>query len=244
MSKVVKDKKVLLIIPAYNEEENILNTYKTIEEYNKNSTLKYDVLVINDGSKDKTSEICHTNNINVVDLIQNLGIGGAVQTGYKYAYENDYDIAVQFDGDGQHNVNYVKNIIDPIINNKADFVIGSRFVKYDKDNFKSTFARRIGINIISFFIKLVTRKKIYDTTSGFRACNKEIIKEFANEYHLEYPEPITTVEIIKKKYRVMEVHVKMNERIGGISSIRSWKNFYYMVNVILSIIIAGFRRYK
>ena len=244
MSKVVNNKKVLLIIPAYNEEENILNTYKTIEKYNKESDLKYDVLVINDGSKDKTSEICHKNKINVVDLIQNLGIGGAVQTGYKYAYENDYDIAVQFDGDGQHNVNYVKNIIDPIINNKADFVIGSRFVKDDKDNFKSTFARRIGINIISFFIKLVTRKKIYDTTSGFRACNKKIIEEFAHSYHLEYPEPITTVEIIKKKYRVDEVPVKMNERVGGVSSIRSWKNLYYMINVILSIIAAGFRRYK
>ena len=211
----MKKNKILLIIPAYNEEENILKTFKTIENYNKKNKTNYDVIVVNDGSKDKTEEILVKNKINHIKLICNLGIGGAVQTGYKYAYENDYDIAVQYDGDGQHDVSYVKNIIEPIINDQVDFVIGSRFIKKDKDNFNSTFSRRIGINLISFFIKLVTKKKVYDTTSGFRAVNKEIIEYFASDYPSEYPEPITTTQLLQKKYRLKEVPVKMNARTVG-----------------------------
>ena len=239
----MKKMKVILIIPAYNEEENILKTVKDIEKYNKRYHSSYDVIVINDGSVDKTSEICHKNKIPVIDLIHNLGIGGAVQTGYKYAYKNNYDVAVQFDGDGQHNVSYVKKIIEPIINNESDMVIGSRFIE-KIDTFQSTKARRLGINIISKLIKLVTRKKILDTTSGFRAVNKDIIKEFQNSYPVEYPEPLTTTVLLKKNYRVKEVSVEMNEREGGVSSIRKWKTVYYMVNVILSIMIIGLRRYK
>ena len=235
--------KVLLIIPAYNEEENILKTYQEIEKYNKKNKNPYDVIVINDGSRDKTSEICHKNNIPVIDLIHNLGIGGAVQTGYKYAYKKGYDIAVQFDGDGQHNIKYVEKIIDPIIKNKADMVIGSRFIE-NINTFKSTKARRIGIKIISSLIKIITGKRILDTTSGFRAVNKEIIKDFQESYPVEYPEPLTTAELLKKNYRIKEVSVEMNEREGGTSSIRKWKTVYYMVNVILSLIIIGLRRYK
>ena len=231
--------KVLLIIPSYNEEENILNNYNKIINFNKKSKIKYDAIVINDGSTDRTEEICEENNIPYISLVHNLGIGGAVQTGYKYALNNDYDIAVQFDGDGQHDVNYVKEIINPIINNESDMTIGSRFIDKKSSEFKSSFARRIGIKLISFFIKLVTRKKVYDTTSGFRAVNKRIIEEFANDYPVEYPEPITTVEVIKKRYRVKEVPVSMNERENGTSSIKAWKNIYYMLNVIISIIIIG-----
>ena len=239
----MKDNKILLVIPAYNEEENILNTYNSIQKYNAKNKTNYDVIVINDGSKDNTSKICHDNKIPVIDLIHNLGIGGAVQTGYKYALENDYDIAIQFDGDGQHDVRYVKEIAEPVIKEEADMVIGSRFIK-NIDTFKSTRARRMGIIIISFFIKLVAGKKIYDTTSGFRAINKDIIKEFANSYPVEFPEPITTTEIIKKGYKVLEKPVEMKEREGGVSSITSWKSFYYMINVPLSIIMIGLRRYK
>ncbi len=235
--------KVLLIIPAYNEEENILNTCKTIEEYNKKSKLKLDYVVINDGSKDKTPLILDEKKLNHIDLVHNLGIGGAVQTGYKYAYENDYDIAVQFDGDGQHDVKYVQDIISPIINNEADFTIGSRFVS-KLSKFKSTASRRLGIKLISFFIKLFTRIKVYDTTSGFRAVNRNIIKEFSKDYPTEYPEPVSTTELLKKKYRLKEIPVSMNERTGGVSSIRAWKNIYYMMNVILSIFIVSIRRYK
>ncbi|MBQ9024290.1 MAG: glycosyltransferase family 2 protein [Bacilli bacterium] len=237
-------KRVLIIIPAYNEEENILDTYKSIIDYNKKYKTNYDVIVINDGSKDNTSKICHENNIPVIDLINNLGIGGAVQTGYKYACYSNYDIAVQFDGDGQHDVNYVKDIINPIINDNAELVIGSRFIDKKAEGFKSSFSRRVGIKIISHLIKFASHKKIYDTTSGFRACNKKIIKDFANSYPSEYPEPVTTAEIIKKGYKVEEVPVKMKERQGGESSIKAWKNVYYMLNVSLYLLIIKFRRYK
>lgn len=230
-------KKILLIVPAFNEEESILNTYNTIVEYNKKYKTKFDVIVINDGSTDRTEQILKENKINHIKLVHNLGIGGAVQTGYKYALENKYDIAIQYDGDGQHDVSYVKKIIEPIVNNEADFVIGSRFIEESKDNFNSTFSRRIGINMISFFINLVTDKKVYDTTSGFRAVNKEIIELFASDYPTEYPEPITTTNLLQNKYRLKEIPVKMNARVGGKSSIGSWKNAYYMINVLLSIVL-------
>lgn len=236
--------KVLLIIPAYNEEDNILKTYNTIVEYNKKNKAKYDVVVINDGSRDNTENILINNNINHITLIHNLGIGGAVQTGYKYAYEHDYDIAIQFDGDGQHDVRYVKNLIEPIILRKADFTIGSRYIDRNSSEFKSTLARQMGIKIISWFIKLMTKKKIYDTTSGFRACNKKVMKEFVNSYPTEYPEPVTTTELLKKGYKVLEVPVNMHKREGGTSSIRCFKNVYYMINVLLSIFTVSIRRYK
>lgn len=239
----MKDR-ILLIIPAYNEEENILGTYKEIRNFNKNNKVKYDVIVINDGSTDNTENILNENKIRHITLIHNLGIGGAVQTGYKYAYENNYDIAVQFDGDGQHDVNYVYDIIKPILDKKADFTIGSRFIDKTSSRFKSTVARQIGIRVISKAINISTHKKVFDTTSGFRACNKEIIKSFSISYPLEYPEPVTTTELLKKGYKLKEVPVSMNERIGGTSSIKAWKNIYYMVNVCLSILMVKIRRYK
>ncbi len=236
--------KTLLVIPAYNEEENILNTYKSVVEHNKKNKIKYDVIVINDGSADDTESILIKNKIPHITLIHNLGIGGAVQTGYKYAFENDYDVAVQFDGDGQHDVNYVDKIVKPIINKEADFTIGSRYVDKNTSEFKSTLARRLGIKLISFVIKLVTSKKVMDTTSGFRACNRKIIKEFASDYPTEYPESITTTELLKKGYNYKEIPVSMNERKAGVSSIKTWKQAYYMINVYLSIIMVGIRRYK
>ena len=142
--------KILLIIPAYNEEENILRVCNLIKEYNQNNEFKLDYIVINDGSKDKTLEILNENNLNHINLVHNLGIGGAVQTGYKYAYENGYDIAIQFDGDGQHDVNYVYKICEPIIKNEADMCIGTRYLDKSSSEFQSTFMRRLGKNIISF----------------------------------------------------------------------------------------------
>lgn len=235
--------KVLLIIPAYNEQDNILKTCTSIINYNKKNKTHYDIIVINDGSTDNTSNILKQNNIPHINLIHNLGIGGAVQTGYKYAYENNYDYAVQFDGDGQHNIEYINTILQPIINGKSDLVIGSRFIE-EKSEFKSTKMRQVGIKIISYFIKIFTGKKIYDTTSGFRSCNQKIIKNFSNSYPSEYPEPVSSVILLKQNYRINEVPVEMNERGGGTSSIKSWKTIYYMINVILSIIIVGLRRYK
>lgn len=236
--------KIILIIPAYNEEECILDTYSRIMEYNKKNNTSYDVIVINDCSKDNTQNICEKHNIPHINLIHNLGIGGAVQTGYKFAYLNGYDIAVQFDGDGQHDVSYVQDIVLPIINNESDFVIGSRFIDKKSSDFKSSLARRIGIKLISFSMKIVTGKKVLDTTSGFRAVNREIIKDFSISYPVEYPEPITTTELLKKEYKLKEVAVSMNEREGGESSIKAWKTAYYMINVVLTILVIKLRRYS
>lgn len=237
---------ILLIIPAYNEQDNILKVCKKIEKYNKNTTQKLDYLVINDGSTDNTSNILKVNKLNYINLVHNLGIGGAVQTGYKYAYENGYDIAIQFDGDGQHDINYVSKICEPIIRGQADMVIGSRYLNKSESSFQSTFMRRFGSNIISFFIKTFCGKKITDPTSGFRAINKNVICEFANNYPIEYPEPESTVSLLVNEYKVDEVPVSMNEREGGVSSItrKFWKPADYMIKVVLAIIIdsISFRR--
>ena len=229
--------KVILIIPAYNEEACILNTVEKINKYNKKSKLKFDYVVINDGSTDNTEKILEENKINHIKLVHNLGIGGAVQTGYMYALDNGYDIAVQYDGDGQHDVAYVEKIIKPILDKKANMTIGSRFIDPSSSSFKSSASRRIGIKIISSCIKLKTNTRIYDTTSGFRAIDRIIMKLFVDNYPAEYPEPISTVNVLLKGNKVKEIPVSMNERTTGKSSIGSWKNIYYMINVILSILI-------
>lgn len=225
--------KVLLIIPAYNEQENILQVCKNIEQFSD----ELDYIVINDGSKDNTLKILQENNLNHINLINNLGIGGAVQTGYKHAYENNYDIAIQFDGDGQHDVNYVPNICKPLVEGQADMCIGTRYLDKSASKFQSTFMRRLGANIISFFIKICCKKKITDPTSGFRAVNKKVIEEFAKNYPTEYPEPESTVWLLVNGHKVEEVPVSMNERTGGVSSIRLWKTVDYMVKVVSAIII-------
>ena len=231
--------RILIIIPAYNEEENILNTINNIKSYKKYSL---DYIVINDGSTDKTKDVLENNNINYVDLPFNLGIGAAVQTGYKYAYYNNYDIAVQFDGDGQHDINYIEKLINPIINKEADMVIGSRFID-DTSDFKSTKARQLGISIISFLIKILSRKKIKDVTSGFRAVNKKIIQIFATNYPYDFPEPITNYALVKNGFAFKEVGVRMHERVGGKSSIRFFRSIYYMFNVCLSILLLDLNKF-
>ena len=231
-----KRNKVLIIIPAHNEEASIEKTISSIKGY--------DYIVINDGSTDQTKQILEKNHFNHVNLYFNLGIGGAVQTGYKYAYQNDYDIAVQFDADGQHDAGSIESLIQPIIKNEADFTIGSRFIKKNSDNFKSSFLRRMGIRLISNTIFLFSKKRIYDTTSGFRAANKAIIEHFADHYPKEYPEPISDFELIRLGFKIEEVPAKMHERKAGKSSIHSWKSAYYVFNVLLSILILKVRRIK
>ncbi len=239
--------RVLLIIPAYNEEDNILNTYNKIKGFQTQvcGDIEYviDYIVINDGSTDSTGKILKENQISHINLIHNLGIGGAVQTGYKYAKMMGYDYAIQFDGDGQHDAQSINSIMQPLLTNQADMVIGSRFIDKIDGNFQSSRSRRMGIQLISAFMKFTTKKKIYDTTSGFRAVNKSIIFLFANEYPTEYPEPITTTECILRKFEVKEVAVVMHEREGGKSSITSWKPAYYMINVLMTILIMKLRRY-
>lgn len=230
-------KKVLIIIPAYNEQDNILKTCDRITKLKVNN-YDIDYIVVNDGSTDMTKSICEENQLNYVNLVYNLGIGGAVQTGYKYAYYNDYDIAVQFDGDGQHNENYIIDLIQDMEQKNTDLVIGSRFIG-NLSKFKSTKWRRVGIKFLSFLIKGCVGKTVKDPTSGFRAANKRTIKLFAGDYPIDYPEPETIITLIKKKYKISEISVKMSERIGGESSIKKFKIIYYMFKVSLAIIIAS-----
>lgn len=228
--------KVLIIIPAYNEEKNIVGVCTNLEKAKKEVNFDLDYIVINDGSVDNTGKVCEENKFPVINLVHNLGIGGAVQTGYKYALKNNYDIAIQFDGDGQHDAGYIKNLVEPIETGEANMTIGSRYVE-ELSEFKSSKMRQLGIIILSIILKLTTKKKIYDMTSGFRAVNKDIIKIFAHDYPNDYPEPETLVAVIKRGYKVKEIPVKMHERMHGKSSITPLKSIYYMVKVSYAMIV-------
>lgn len=230
--------KKLVIIPAYNESENIVNTVKEIKE----KASDFDYVVINDCSSDKTLEILESNHLNYISLPVNLGIGGAVQTGYKYALEHEYDMAVQVDGDGQHDPAYLHSLEETLIKEKADMVIGSRFIK--NEGFQSTFARRMGIVYFTKMIKSLTGTTITDPTSGFRLVNKDVIALFANDYPRDYPEPESIVALLKRKKKVIEVPVQMKERQGGVSSIRLWNSVYYMIKVSIAILVECSRTYK
>ncbi len=223
--------KILIIIPAYNEESNIENTLQDILE----KAPDYDILVVDDCSTDSTKSILKKKNIDYLSFISNLGIGGGVQAGYIYAYENCYDIAIQFDGDGQHKAEYLEKLVKPIIDNQADYVIGSRFV--EKEGFQSTIIRRAGIKFLSFLIRLLCGVNILDCTSGMRAINRKMIKKFAFDYAQDYPEPGSMVNAILSGARIAEVPVQMRGRKGGKSSINTISSIYYMFKVSLALFL-------
>ena len=228
--------KVLVIIPAYNEGGNILHTLEDL----KKEFPQADTLVVNDCSRDDTLEKLKDSGVNYTDLPVNLGIGGAVQAGYLYAAQNGYDIAVQFDGDGQHRADCIAALIRPLEEGKADMSVGSRFLPDSAaDGFHSSAARRFGIRLLSALIRLVTGKKIYDVTSGFRAVNRKLILFYAENYAQDFPEPEAIVMALNNGYRVAEVPVRMNERTAGVSSIRALSSAYYMIKVSLAILVAG-----
>lgn len=234
--------KVLIIIPAYNEEYNILEVVNIVKRYSKCcKEHKIDYVVINDGSKDNTESICQQNDINYISLIMNLGIGGAVQTGYIIADIQNYDIAVQFDGDGQHDIEYLEKLITPLVQAEADFTVGSRFLG-ETSKFKSSVTRRIGIKYLSFLIKCLTGVSIKDPTSGFRAANRKVIHLLAENYPIDYPEPESIVTLLRREIKVKEVPVNMYERSGGKSSINFGKSIYYMMKETCAICCAGFVR--
>ena len=228
--------KKLIIIPAFNEADSLCTLVREIERVSPD----YDYIIINDGSSDDTVKVCEQNGLNVITLPVNLGIGGAMQTGYLYAKQRQYDIAIQLDGDGQHDPAYLDTLIEPVISGQADFCIGSRFI--DKKGFQSTVMRRSGIMFLVFFIKLVSGMEVLDATSGFRAANKDVINAFCEYYPYDYPEPETICVLLKKGYKVKEIPVQMRERSAGVSSIRFLKSAYYMVKVTLAILISGIRK--
>lgn len=260
--------KTLIIVPAFNEQDNIQNVideffylfpnkritssiFSNLDADSKILNSQIDILVVNDCSTDNTEKLLSENGINYISAPVNLGIGGTVQTGYRYAYKNDYDVAIQIDGDGQHDMHYIPDLlcqlsVDSETMDKSDLVIGSRFIT--KQGFQSSGTRRIGISLLSFFIYLCTFKKIKDVTSGYRAINRNLIDIYAKDYPEDYPEPEAIVAAVMHLCKVSEVPVIMRERNGGVSSINLKKSIYYMIKVTLAIFITrvsfGIRRSK
>lgn len=234
--------KCLIIIPAYNEAGNIEKVVnKLVQKFPQ-----YDYVIINDGSVDDTKKICKDRKYEVLNLPINMGIGGAVQTGYRYARDNGYDAAVQIDGDGQHDVAFLGSMLRLIESGQADVVIGSRFV--EKEGFQSSQIRRIGIRFLSCLGWILTGVQVKDITSGYRVVNKRFIQIFAEDYPADYPEPEAMVITAVHGGRIAEYPVVMKERENGESSITLKKSVYYMCKVSLAMIIRrisfGVRRQK
>lgn len=234
--------KCLIIIPAYNEAESIEKVVNDlIQKYPQ-----YDYVIVNDGSTDATEEICKKNGYQVLILPINMGIGGAVQTGYCYARDNGYDAAVQIDGDGQHDVAYLGKMLELIENNRADIVIGSRFV--EREGFQSSQLRRVGIRFLSNLGWILTGVRVKDITSGYRVVNRRFIRIFAEDYPADYPEPEAMVIAAVHGGKIIEHPVVMRERENGESSITLKKSVYYMIKVTLAMLIRrlsfGVRRQK
>lgn len=229
--RVTKPLKKLIIIPAYNEEKNLDFVIADIQS----NAPDFDYIIINDCSTDQTRALCDAKGYHCIHLSQNLGIGGCVQTGYLYALRNDYDIAVQFDGDGQHDASYLEPMLSAMQEESADMIIGSRFLI--KQGFQSTQMRQIGIRFLSCLIAFFHKKRIKDVTSGLRMVDQGIIQDFCQYYPADYPEPETLALCLRKKYHIVEFPLTMRERQEGESSITLTRSVYYMVKVSLSIII-------
>lgn len=228
--------KILIIIPAFNEEKNIEEVISSI----KKEFHDIDILVVNDGSRDKTGQIARSSGAVVIDLPYNLGIGGAMQTGYRYAADNNFDMAVQVDGDGQHPADQIKRLVKVIVDGEADVAVGSRFIV--DGSYRPTTSRLIGITYFSKLLSLVLGQKVTDTTSGFRAVNNKVISFFSGTYPEDYPEVEALLLLHKMGFKIKEVSVEMKERTGGKSSITPFRSLYYMVKVSLAIFIGILRK--
>ena len=228
--------KKIIVIPAYNEEGNLEKTVRDIRE----NAPDFDYVIVNDCSTDNTLGMCREKGFSYLNLPVNLGIGGAVQTGYRYAYYHGYDLAVQFDGDGQHSAKFLAQMAKVLEETESDMVIGSRFI--EKEGFQSSGLRRIGIRYFSLLIKLLTGKTVTDPTSGMRMINRKLLKKFTNEYPKDYPEPESVMAILRMGKKVTELPVVMREREEGSSSIAGFKSAYYMIKVTLAILMERLRR--
>ena len=227
--------RVMVIIPAYNEENSITKVIRQI----KNNSPQADIVVVNDGSKDNTVATARAEGVVVIDLPYNLGIGGAMQTGYLYAYLNNYDVAVQIDADGQHNPADLPKLLQKLTDCSCDMVVGSRYVA--RTDYKSSKSRRVGMVFFSAIIKLITGCKIKDTTSGFRAVNRKIIEVFATKYPTDYPEVEVLVLLQKLNFKIVEIPVQMENRQAGHSSITPLRGIYYMLKVTLALVMNTLR---
>lgn len=227
--------KKLVIIPAYNEGGSILRAVEDIKAHAPG----FDYIVINDCSTDDTLEICRKHGLNYVNLSVNLGIGGAVQTGYLYGCQNGYDLAVQFDGDGQHDGSYLERMAEELLRTDSDMVIGSRFI--EKEGFQSSGLRRVGIRYFSALIRLLTGKRVTDPTSGMRMVNRDVMEIYAKSYPKDYPEPESVTAVLRMGKKVTEMPVVMKKREEGTSSIGGVKSVYYMIKVTLAVLMERLR---
>ena len=225
--------KILTIVPAYNEAANIEQVVRDLRKYCPET----DILVVNDCSTDQTQEILEQNGIPYLNLPVNLGIGGGVQNGYQYAQEHEYDVAIQFDGDGQHEAQYMHTLIAAIEDGTADFVIGSRFL--GNEGFQSSPMRRLGIRFLSRLIRMLCGIQIHDVTSGMRAVNRKMMAWFARDYAQDYPEPEAILSAGLLGARIKEVPVQMRERVSGRSSINAIRAVYYMIKVTLALVLVA-----
>jgi len=228
--------KILVIVPAYNEECCVEGVIEDISRYFPSG----DILVVNDGSGDMTSDIARNLGAKVIDLPYNLGIGGAMQTGFLYALTEGYDAAMQFDADGQHHADQIEKILKPFLSGSADMVVGSRFLS--DGGFTSSVQRRIGSKILSFVVSSIIRQKITDTTSGFRVYGRKTLEFFSSVYPEDYPEVEAFILAHKKGLRIVEVPSEIGPRTGGKSSITFSEAFYYMVKVMLAISVDLMKR--
>lgn len=225
---------ILVIIPAYNEEASIGSVIREVREHAPEA----DILVINDGSTDRTESCAREAGAKVLTLPYNVGIGGGMQTGYLYAKQMGYDIAVQMDADGQHPAEELRKLIAGIT--EQDLVIGSRFL--GEATFRSSTARRMGIAFFSRLVSWVTGERFTDTTSGFRAAGRKVIELYARYYPTDYPEVESIVYLKHQGCRIAEIPVEMRPRTTGRSSITPWRSAYYMVKVTLSVLMSALRR--
>lgn len=236
---IKNNKKILVIIPAYNEEKNLPPVIEKIRA----NPIKTDIVVINDSSSDQTNVIAEKEGVLVINLCSNLGIGGAVQTGFKYAQLHRYDIAIQVDADGQHNPDQISQLIQPILDNRADMVIGSRFLSAES-NYTPPVMRQIGMHLFSNITSLIVGHPITDTTSGFRAIGKNLIAFFAQNYPIDFPDSEAIIMVKKAGFKIEEVPVTMNVRQTGKSSINLKKSLYYPMKMIVSILSILIRSIK
>jgi glycosyltransferase involved in cell wall biosynthesis len=228
--------RTLAIVPALNEDQSVGRVVDEIRAFDPN----VEVVVIDDGSTDRTAAVAAARGAHVIRLPFNLGIGGAMQTGFRYAFERGFDVAVQIDGDGQHDPSELPKLLGPLREGDADMVVGSRFL--GPRSYRAPFFRRVGIAVFAWTISLVARRRVTDTTSGFRAVNRRGIALFAADYPHDYPEVEATVMVIRHALRLLEVPVTMRGRETGRSSITAARSIYYMVKVLVAIFVSLFRR--
>jgi hypothetical protein len=231
------DLRRLAIVPALNEEHTMPGVIAELRSFDPG----LDIVVVDDGSTDRTAEVAASLGAHVLRLPFNLGIGGAVQTGFRFAHERDYDVVVRVDGDGQHDPSQLGRILAPVLAGEADIAVGSRFAA-DAGGYRSSRSRRVGIRILAAVVSRVVGQRVTDTTSGFQALNRQGIALFAHDYPHDYPEVEATVMVFRHRLRLVEVPVSMRERGGGSSSITALRSIYYMVKVLLAIFVGLFRR--